>query len=137
MKATARRSARTTLTHQVDVRQHHLTVDEPVEIGGEDQGPSPQELLAASLASCTAVTLEMYAQHKGWDIGSVEVQCEYTPAARGAPTTFSLVLRLSADCSDEQVDRLRAIAGKCPVHRTLAGEVAFEERVDLVAPAAR
>ncbi len=137
MKATARRSARTTLTHQVDVRQHHLTVDEPIEDGGEDQGPSPQELLAASLASCTAITLEMYAQHKGWDIGPVEVQCEYEPADRGTPTTFRLVLRLSAECSEEQVERLRAIAARCPVHRTLAGEVAFDEHVDLVAPAAR
>lgn len=137
MKAAARRSAFSTFTHQVDIRQHHLTVDEPIEDGGEDQGPSPQELLAASLASCTAITLEMYANHKGWDIGPVEVQCEYSSAERGSPTRFRLLMRLSAECSEHQVDRLRAIAARCPVHRTLAGEVEFDEHVELVQPAAR
>ncbi len=111
-------------------------MDEPIEQGGEDEGPSPQELLAASLASCTAVTIEMYAKRKGWDIGPVEVQCEYTPADRGTPTSFTLELRLPAGCSDEQIERLSAVAAKCPVHRTLEGEVSFEQRVELVkAPA--
>ena len=97
--------------------------DEPTEHGGDDDGPSPQELLAASLASCTAVTMEMYAKRKGWDIGTVEVQCEYMPAERGCPTNFKLVLRLPSDCTEEQIERLRVIAAKCPVHRTLDGEV--------------
>ena len=69
MKAIARRTARTAFTHRIDVRQHRLVADEPTEHGGDDDGPSPQELLAASLASCTAVTMEMYAKRKGWDIG--------------------------------------------------------------------
>jgi putative redox protein len=136
MKAIARRTARTTFTHRVDIRQHQLTADEPAELGGEDEGPSPQELLAASLASCTAITMEMYAKHKGWDLGPVEVQCEYSPAQRGCPTTFALVLRLPSECSAEQVERLRIIAAKCPVHRTLDGEVQFDERIELVSGAA-
>jgi putative redox protein len=135
MRATAQRSARTAFTHRIDIRQHQLTADEPSEHGGDDDGPSPQELLAASLASCTAVTVEMYAKHKGWDIGQVEVQVEYTPAERGCPTNFKTVLRLPKDCTDEQVERLRVIAAKCPVHRTLDGEVIFSERVELVEPA--
>jgi putative redox protein len=118
--------------HTVKVRDHQLTLDEPVEVGGGDSGPSPQELLAASLASCTAVTVEMYAQRKGWDVGDLEVDCEYSPAERGAPTRFSLVLRLPADLGDEQVERLKVIAAKCPVHRTLDGEVMFSERVERV-----
>jgi putative redox protein len=136
MKATAHRTARTAFTHRVDVRQHQLTADEPAEHGGDDDGPSPQELLAASLASCTAITIEMYAKRKGWDIGPVEVECEYTPADRGCPTNFKLVMRLPGECSPEQVERLRVIAAKCPVHRTLDGEVIFNERVELMAPAA-
>jgi putative redox protein len=136
LKATARRTARTTFTHRVDIRHHQLIADEPVDEGGDDEGPSPQELLAASLASCTAITMEMYAKHKGWDIGTVEVECEYTPAERGCPTAFRLVLRLPSECSAEQVERLRVIAAKCPVHRTLDGEVVFDERVELVSGAA-
>jgi putative redox protein len=135
MKATAHRSARTAFTHRVDVRQHTLTADEPSEHGGDDEGPSPQELLAASLASCTAITIEMYAKRKGWDLGPVEVECEYNPAERGCPTGFKLVLRLPSDCSADKVERLRVIAAKCPVHRTLDGEVVFHERVELVEPA--
>ena len=80
-----------------------MGVDEPGDKGGDDTGPSPQELLAASLASCTAVTMEMYAERKGWDIGDLEVDCEYTPAERGCPTRFSLVLRFPAGLTDEQV----------------------------------
>jgi putative redox protein len=128
MKATAHRQA-TTFTHTVDIRNHHVLVDEPTERGGDDDGPSPQELLAASLASCTAITMEMYAKHKGWDIGEVEVAVEYTPAERGCPTKFALELRLPPDTTPEQRERLQVIAAKCPVHRTLEGEVMFEDRI--------
>jgi putative redox protein len=130
MKATATRTG--TYQHTVQVRQHRLLADEPLEEGGDDSAPSPQELLAASLASCTAITMEMYAQRKGWDIGGVEVEASYTPAERGCPTRFGLTLRLPSDLSDEQVERLRVIAAKCPVHRTLDGEVMFDERVQRV-----
>lgn len=136
IKATARRSGRATYTHRVRARGHELIADEPREQGGEDKGATPQELLAASLAACTAVTMEMYARRKGWEIGPIEVECAYTSAERGAATRFELVLRLPSDLPQDQVDRLRVIAGKCPVHRTLDGEVLFDERVEPVEPAA-
>ena len=132
MKAIARRINPDHYTHEVEIRHHRLTADEPDELGGDDLGPSPQELLAASLASCTAITMEMYAQRKGWDIGSVEVGVEFSPAERGCPTKFGLVLRFPAELSDEQVANLRVIAAKCPIHRTLDGEVMFSERVERV-----
>ena len=118
--------------HVVKVRQHRLNSDEPRESGGDDVAPSPQELLAASLATCTAVTMEMYADRKGWNLRDVEVEVEYVPAERGCPTKFSLTLRLPSDLTDEQVQRLKVIATKCPVHRTLDGEVMFDERVERI-----
>jgi putative redox protein len=130
MKATATRDAG--YRHTVKVRSHELTVDEPRDQGGGDSGPDPQELLAASLASCTAVTMEMYAQRKGWDIGGIEVTAQYTAAERGCPTRFNLVLRFPDNLSDEQVEKLQVIAAKCPVHRALDGEVMFSERVERV-----
>ena len=130
MKATTTRSG--TFRQTVKIREHSLTVDEPADQGGEDMGPSPQELLAASLATCTAITMEMYAQRKGWDVGDVEVTCDYTPAERGCPTRFHLVMRFPDHLSDEMVERLRVIAAKCPVHRTLDGEVMFDESVERV-----
>ena len=134
MRATARRRRTNAFQHDIRVRDHVVAADEPQDAGGDDAGPSPQELLAASLASCTAVTMEMYAQRKGWDLGPVEVDCQYTPAERGCPTRFELVVRLPDGMDDEQVKRLMQIAAKCPVHRTLDGEVMFDERVELVAP---
>jgi putative redox protein len=132
--ATMRASAQQleNLRHDVRVRSHTITADEPREDGGDDAGPSPQELLAASLASCTAITMEMYAKRKGWDVSGVRVDCEYTPAERGHPTQFRLVIKMPAHLPEEQVERLAVIAAKCPVHRTLEGEVAFDERVELV-----
>ncbi|MGD1049801.1 MAG: OsmC family protein [Solirubrobacteraceae bacterium] len=116
----------------MSIRDHQLLVDEARSAGGDDEGPSPEELLAASLASCTAITMEMYAQRKGWDVGPVEVDVQYSPAERGCPTKFELVLHLPAELADEQVDQLRVIAAKCPIHRTLDGEVMFSERVERV-----
>ena len=135
MKATARRDGGT-FKHTVQVRDHQLIADEPIHVGGADTGPDPQELLAASLASCTAITMEMYAARKGWDIGHVEVDVEYSPAERGCPTKFELVVRLPDDMPEEQVERLRVIAAKCPVHRALDGEVMFMERIERVHMAA-
>jgi putative redox protein len=131
MKATARREAGT-FKHTVQVRDHQLTVDEPLDAGGDDAGPDPRELLAVSLASCTAITMEMYAARKGWDIGHVEVDVEYSPAERGCPTKFQLVMRLPDDLPEDQVEKLRVIAAKCPVHRALDGEVMFQERIERV-----
>jgi putative redox protein len=131
MKASARRDGGA-FKHTVHVREHQMTVDEPAEAGGDDMGPDPQELLAVSLASCTAITMEMYAQRKGWDIGHVEVDVEYSPAERGCPTRFQLVMRLPDDLPEDQVERLRVIAAKCPVHRALDGEVMFQERIERV-----
>jgi putative redox protein len=129
MRATATQKAG--FTHDVKVRKHTMTADEPADHGGEDLGPSPQELLAASLASCTAITMEMYAKHKGWNVDGMAVECDYQPAERGAVTRFELVMKMPAHLSDEQVRKLQVIAAKCPVHRTLEGEVAFDERVEI------
>jgi putative redox protein len=129
MRAVARQRAK--YTHDLKIRDHLLTADEPSDAGGEDEGPSPQELLAASLASCTAITIEMYAKRKGWDVDGLQVDVDYAPAERGCPTRFDLVMKFPAGLSEDQVEKLQVIATKCPVHRVLEGEVAFEERVEL------
>jgi putative redox protein len=129
MRAIARQ--RENYTHDVKAGDHSITVDEPEEAGGDDLGPSPQELLAAALASCTAVTMEMYAKRKGWDTSGLAVDCRYTPAERGCVTQFELIFKMPPHLDEEQIERLQVIAAKCPVHRTLEGEVMFEERVEL------
>jgi putative redox protein len=135
VKAIAHRSDTKGLAHDVEVGNHRLVVDEPPDKGGDDGGPTPQDLLAASLAACTAITVEMYARRKEWDVGEVEVECDYKQSEKGKPTTFKLALRLPSGLMPDQVERLEMIAAKCPVHRTLESETKFEQRVELVEPA--
>ena len=130
MRAIARRRDGS-FKHEIEMGKHWVTADEPEEDGGTDRGPNPQEMLAVSLASCTAITIEMYAKRKGWDIGEVAVDVDYEPAQRGSPTKFKMTMRLPKELPEDQRERLAQIAAKCPVHRTLEGEVMFEESVEL------
>jgi putative redox protein len=130
MRAISRR-ANEKLKQDVSVRSHHVTADEPPDQGGDDAGPSPQELLAASLASCSAITMEMYAARKGWDVGDVVVDVSYEAAQRGSPTRFAMEVQFPKEFPEDQRERLMQIAAKCPVHRALEGEVMFEENVEL------
>lgn len=130
MRAVARREGGR-LRHEVEIRGHTIVADEPKKHGGDDSGPSPQELLAASLASCTAITVEMYANRKGWDVGEISVDVGYEPAQRGSPTRFTMTVGLPKELPEDQRERLMQIAAKCPVHRTLEGEVMFDEQLEL------
>ena len=131
MRAIARRE-NGTLKHDVEVRGHTVVADEPESAGGTNTGPSPEELLAASLASCSAITMVMYANRKGWEVGDVVVDVDYEPSQRGSPTRFTMEVRLPKELPEGVRERLMQIVAKCPVHRTLEGEVMFEERMELV-----
>jgi putative redox protein len=120
--------------HEVEIEGGHtVTVDEPTEVGGSDTGPSPTRLRAASLASCTAVTMEMYAARKGWEIGAVEVDVDVTYDDY-IPASFAVTLRLSPELSDEQRGRLVMIAAKCPVHEVIAAAtpVTVSDKVEAI-----
>jgi putative redox protein len=130
VKATARRVDG--FVHRVEVDGHELTVDEPEKDGGTDTGPSPTRLLTASLASCTSMTIVMYANRKGWDVGNIEVSAEFERPPAGETARFHVIVRLPSALSEEQVERIMVIAGKCPVHRTLVGEVVVNDRAEIV-----
>lgn len=130
MRVLARR--REGLTHEVEIEGgHDLVLDEPTEAGGSDLGPRPTQLLAASLAGCTAITVEMYAERKGWDLGEVEVEVDFEYEGH-TPKEFEVTLRVPRPLSEEQRQRLLAIAAKCPVHKVIAAEttVAVSDRVE-------
>ena len=129
MKVVARR--RDGYTHEVETDTGHtLVIDEPEAAGGADRGPSPTRAAAAGLAACTAITCEMYAQRKGWELGAVECEVEVTQAANQAFEEITVILRIPEPLTEEQRERLLVIAGKCPVHRALAGEVAISDRIE-------
>ncbi len=119
--------------HEVEMREHRLIVDEPEDRGGRDQGPKPSELLAASLATCSAITIEMYADRKGWQLGDVEVAVEFTEASPDNPASFDVQVRIPAKLDPDQHKRILGIVAKCPVHKVLkAGDVEIYDELELV-----
>lgn len=101
--------------------RHEVISDEPERLGGDDTGPNPQQLLALSLAACTAATVELYADRKEWELGAVEVEVAYDPPPPGETAGFAIRVSIPAPLSEEQRRRLAVVAGKCPVHRVLVG----------------
>jgi putative redox protein len=119
--------------HEVELREHRLIVDEPEEKGGTDHGPTPSELLAASLVTCTAITIEMYADRKQWGLGTVEVAVDYTEATIDDPPHFDVHVMLGAELSEESRQKILTIAGKCPVHRALKSQdVVINDSLELI-----
>jgi putative redox protein len=118
--------------HEVELEGGHtLVVDEPPDRGGTDTGPRPTQLLAASLAGCTAITVEMYANRKEWDVGAIEVDVDVAYDGP-VPSTYAVALKLPRELSEEQRQRLLVVAAKCPVHKVLIGEatVTVSERLE-------
>jgi putative redox protein len=101
------------------VRSHQVAADEPASNGGTDTAPTPLELLTAGLASCTAITLRMYAARKGWELGEVKVDCRAFVA--GAGYRFERVIRAGAPLDEAQRARLAEIAEKTPVTKIVKG----------------
>jgi putative redox protein len=119
-------------TQEIVVGPHQLTADEPKDMGGDDEGPTPYDLLLAALGSCTSITVTMYAQNKTWPLQDVTVRlhhstihatdCAECETKEGKIDRIELDIELAGPLSSEQRSKLLEIAKKCPVHRTLTSE---------------
>ena len=104
---------------------HRWLSDEPEDLDGANEGPTPVRMLLASLGACTAITLKMYARRKEWSLEGVEVEL-YMEEDTGGDNHRTIIkrdIRVQGDLSTEQRERLVKIANACPVHRILTGEV--------------
>jgi putative redox protein len=136
-------SEREGLLQTIQVGQHRLQSDEPAD-WGNDGGPDPYELLLAALGACTSMTLRMYANRKQWPLQGVEVRlghsrihaedCAVCDIKEGTVDQIDVDISLIGDLSEGQRQRFMEIAGRCPVHRTLLGEIQI--RMSLSAPGA-
>jgi putative redox protein len=107
---------------QLVVGHHHTVADEPVDLGGGDTGPAPDEILLSALGACTAITLRMYAERKQWPLEGVEVKLGYTERGKDK-TVITRQVELRGKLDAEQRERLLQIANACPVHKILTGPV--------------
>jgi putative redox protein len=123
-------------TTRVTANGHEFTADEPVEAGGLDTGPAPYDLLLAALGSCTAMTLRLYAQRRKYPLTSVSVtlehdriyaeDCANCDTQEGRVDRLRREIALTGDLTAAQRADLMRIADRCPVHRTLGGEIVVE-----------
>ncbi len=118
------------LRADLTARHHRMSADEPESVGGTDAGPTPYEYILAALASCTAITIRLYANRKAWPLESATVavrqgrshhkDCEMCETEKVAIGVIEQRVELTGQLSDEQRKRLLEIADRCPIRQTLA-----------------
>ena len=131
--------------YQVELtnERHTFSADEPENIGGEDTAPNPYDYLLGGLAACKIITMQMYAQRKGWHIDGVTMtmdhhkedaaNCDDCSNTSGKVDIITVEMAFTGDLDAAQIERLKQISEKCPVHRTITNEVVI--RSYLVQPA--
>lgn len=126
-------------TTAIQTQRHSFIADEPKSVGGDDFGPSPYDFLSAALASCTAMTLKLYAERKKWELQEVFVYITYSKMHSDdlmmdleQPARFDYLLKklkFVGNLDDSQKERLKEIASKCPVHKTLLSDILIKTEV--------
>ena len=132
------RGAASGFAQSVEVEGLRFIADEPQAVGGGGTGPTPYDLLLASLGTCTSMTVGLYARKHGWPLADVtvrltherihEVDCAECVEHPRWLDRITLVLELTGALSDDQRERLRQIAARCPVHKTLTSNITIEVR---------
>ena len=118
---------RSGLAHSVRAGSHEFVTDEPADAGGDDQGPTPWEYLLAAAGSCTSITVQMYAQRKGWELTCTEVALTYDSDAG----VIDMQVQIDGKLDDAQRERIAAVAGKCPIVRALQQGIEVRKRIEV------
>ena len=116
---------------EAKMRNHFAVIDEPVDKGGDDNGPTPVEYLLTAIGSCVSITLRMYAERKKWDVGKIIVNVVQKEELTKNGIKKSLVEEISfeKEITEEQRVKLLEIAGKCPVAKMVKGETPITSKI--------
>ncbi len=112
---------------ELQARTHSLIGDEPIEVGGKDEGPRPGDFVRMGLASCTAITLRMYADRKQWNVERIRVEVSNGPFNKG--TSYHTKIEIDGSLSAEQKERMLQIARLCPVHKILTNPIEIQTQI--------
>ncbi len=107
----------------IETDGQHFVMDEPISLGGKDLGPDPGEMISASLAACSAATIKMYADRKGWELEEAVVEVDFKMVESTKTIQFSKTIFLKGNLDEEQRQKIHEIASKCPIHRLLTNSV--------------
>ena len=113
---------------EIKTTNHTIIVDEPISIGGSDSYPNPAQYLLSALASCTAITMKMYANNKGWDVGNIDVDVKLKEVLSEGKSIKKMVkaVKFEKRLDDSQVERLLTIGSKCPISKLLEQPIEME-----------
>lgn len=130
------------------IGEHQLILDEPFESGGNNEGPTPTQTAIAALGACVAMTIKIYLDHKDWKFDSIDCELDFKiekvedPSVlteeeqkyviRGQLRRIKNIITMKADFDENQVNRVKIIAGKCPVHKLMEGSVLIEDELKLI-----
>ena len=113
---------------ELTTTKHSVKVDEPESIGGSDRFPNPAQYLLSALASCTVITIKMYANSKGWDVGEIKVDVKMKEHLIKGKRVKKIIkgIQIENQLEASQVDRLLLIGSKCPISKLLEQPVEME-----------
>ncbi len=116
---------------EAKMRNHFAVIDEPIDIGGDDNAPTPVEYLLTAIGSCVSITLRMYAERKGWDLGKITVNVSQKEelTSNGIKKYLAEEISFEKEITDKQRTKLLEIAGKCPVAKIVKGETDIESSI--------
>ncbi len=135
-------SAQSLKGYQIEIKtdNHQFILDEPVSSGGDDAGPTPYESLLGALAGCKAITVQIYARRKGWPLEGVKLNIEHNRIhakdcqdcesdEKGKIDIIDVEIAFEGDLTEEQIERLKEISTRCPVHKTLTSETKIHTKL--------
>jgi len=114
---------------EIQAGNHVFIADEPIQVGGQNLGFTPTELLESSLAACTAMTIRMYADRKGWDLDKVEIHVGFKRNISTNEVKFNKEIQLFGNLDNDQRERLLEMGSKCPIEKMITGNILVESKL--------